>query len=68
MLVLDRVLDPNVPIYEGMPVDDLGPKFWVRLSHAASRPLYQHRQSRRGRPVHTAAIEAARIDSSEEVP
>jgi arylformamidase len=32
-----------------MPVDDLGPKFWVRLSHAASRPLYQYTQSREGR-------------------
>lgn len=47
--MLDRVLDLSVPIYEGMPVDDLGPKFWVRLSHAASRPLYQHKQSREGR-------------------
>ena len=44
-----RVVDLSVPIYEGMPVDDLGPKFWVRLSHAASRPLYQYTQSREGR-------------------
>jgi arylformamidase len=43
------VVDLSVPIYEGMPVDDLGPKFWVRLSHAASRPLYQYTQSREGR-------------------
>ena len=46
---VERVVDLSVPIYEGMPVDDLGPKFWVRLSHAASRPLYQHTQSREGR-------------------
>jgi kynurenine formamidase len=44
-----RVVDLSVPIYEGMGVDDLGPKFWVRLSHAASRPLYQYTQSREGR-------------------
>ena len=46
---VERVVDLSVPIYEGMPVDDLGPKFWVRLSHAASRPLYQYTQSREGR-------------------
>ena len=49
MRPLARVVDLSVPIYEGMPVDDLGPKFWVRLSHAASRPLYQYTQSREGR-------------------
>ena len=49
MRPLRRVVDLSVPIYEGMPVDDLGPKFWVRLSHAASRPLYQYTQSREGR-------------------
>jgi arylformamidase len=46
---VERVADLSVPIYEGMPVDDLGPKFWVRLSHAASRPLYRYTQSREGR-------------------
>jgi kynurenine formamidase len=46
---VERVVDLSVPIHEGMPVDDLGPKFWVRLSHAASRPLYQYTQSREGR-------------------
>jgi arylformamidase len=46
---LSRVVDLSVPIHEGMAVDDLGPKFWVRLSHAASRPLYQYTQSREGR-------------------
>jgi len=46
---VQRVVDLSVPIHEGMPVDDLGPKFWVRLSHAASRPLYQYTQSREGR-------------------
>ena len=49
MRPVPRVVDLSVPIYEGMPVDDLGPKFWVRLSHAASRPLYQYTQSREGR-------------------
>ena len=49
MRPVQRVVDLSVPIYEGMPVDDLGPKFWVRLSHAASRPLYQYTQSREGR-------------------
>ena len=49
MAVLDHVVDLSVPIYEGMPADDLGPKFWVRLSHAASRQLYQNTQSREGR-------------------
>ena len=47
--MFDDVLDLSAPIYEGMPTDDLGPKFWVRLSHAASRPLYQYTQSREGR-------------------
>jgi kynurenine formamidase len=46
---VERVVDLSVPIHEGMPVDDLGPKFWVRLSHAASGPLYQYTQSREGR-------------------
>jgi kynurenine formamidase len=46
---VERVVDLSVPVYEGMPTDDLGPKFWVRLSHAASRPLYQYTQSREGR-------------------
>ncbi|PYM58274.1 MAG: hypothetical protein DMD79_19310 [Candidatus Rokuibacteriota bacterium] len=47
--MLDDIVDLSVPIFEGMPADDLGPKFWVRLSHAASRQLYQHTQSREGR-------------------
>ena len=42
------VVDLTVPFYEGMPADDLGPKFWVRLSHAASRQLYQYTQNREG--------------------
>lgn len=49
MTVLDDVVDLSVPIYEGMPVDDLGPKFWVRLSHEYARQLYQDTQSREGR-------------------
>jgi hypothetical protein len=52
--VLDTVLDLSVPIYEGMPVDDLGPK--VRLSHAASRPLYQYTQSREGHGLATGRL------------
>lgn len=47
--MLDGIVDLSVPIFEGMPTDDLGPKFWMRLSHAASRQLYQHTQSREGR-------------------
>ena len=43
------VVDLTVPFYEGMPADDLGPKFWVRLSHAASRQIYQYTQNREGR-------------------
>ena len=43
------VVDLTVPFYEGMPADDLGPKFWVRLSHAASRPIYRYTQNREGR-------------------
>lgn len=49
MPVLDHVVDLTVPFHEGMPTDDLGPKFWVRLSHAASRQLYQDTQTREGR-------------------
>jgi arylformamidase len=49
MPVVDEIVDLSLSIYEGMPTDDLGPKFWVRLSHAASRQLYQHTQSREGR-------------------
>jgi kynurenine formamidase len=44
-----EIVDLSVPIFEGMPTDDLGPKFWVRLSHAAARQLYQNTQSREGR-------------------
>ena len=47
--MLDEIIDLSVPVYEGMPTDDLGPKFWVRLSHAAARRLYQNTQSREGR-------------------
>jgi kynurenine formamidase len=43
------IVDLSFPIFEGMPTDDLGPKFWVRLSHAAARQLYQNTQSREGR-------------------
>jgi arylformamidase len=49
MPVADGVVDLTVPFHEGMPAEDLGPKFWVRLSHAASRQLYQHTQTREGR-------------------
>ena len=35
--MLEGVVDLSVPFFEGMPTDDLGPKVWVRLSHAASR-------------------------------
>jgi kynurenine formamidase len=49
MPVVDAVVDLTVPFHEGMPAEDLGPKFWVRLSHAASRQLYQRTQSREGR-------------------
>ena len=38
--MLDGVVDLSVPLYEGMPTDDLGPKFWVRISHAAARRIY----------------------------
>ena len=47
--MFDEIIDLSVPIYEGMPVDDLGPKFWVRLSHAAARRVYNYKQSREGR-------------------
>jgi kynurenine formamidase len=49
MPVVDELVDLTFPVYEGMPTDDLGPKFWVRLSHAASRQLQQHAQTREGR-------------------
>lgn len=51
--MLEHVVDLSVPIYEGMPVDDLGPKFWVRLSHAASRRIYNNTHSREGRVLLT---------------
>ena len=47
--MLEGVIDLSVPFFEGMPTDDLGPKVWVRLSHAASRRIYNHTQSREGR-------------------
>ena len=47
--MLDGVVDLSVPLYEGMPTDDLGPKFWVRISHAAARRIYRDTQSREGR-------------------
>src|SRR5262249_26151464 len=59
---VERVADLSVPIYEGMPVDDLGPKFWVRLSHAASRPLYRYTQSREGRVFLTTAHVGTPLD------
>lgn len=49
MAIMSDILDLSMPIFEGMPCDDLGPKFWTRLSYAASRQLYQHTQSREGR-------------------
>ena len=44
-----EIVDLSVPICEGMPEEDLGPKFWVRLSYAASRQTYNDTQSREGR-------------------
>lgn len=47
--VVTRIVDLSVPLYNNMPTDDLGPVFWTRLSHAASRRLYGYTQSREGR-------------------
>ena len=63
MTVVADVVDLSVPVYEGMPTDDLGPKFWVRLSHAASRPLYQYTQSREGRVFLTTDHVGTHLDA-----
>jgi kynurenine formamidase len=57
-----KIVDLSVPFYEGMPTDDLGPKFWVRLSHAAARQLYQHTQSREGRVFLTTDHTGTHLD------
>lgn len=49
MPIVDEIVDLSVPLYEGMPTDDLGPKFWVRLSHAASGQIYSNHHTREGR-------------------
>ena len=49
MAIVDAVIDLSVPIYEGMPTDDLGPKFWVRLGHEAARKIYSDHHTREGR-------------------
>ena len=47
--MLDKIVDLTVPMYEGMPTDDLGPKFWVQLSHERSQQFQQNTQSRERR-------------------
>ena len=47
--MIKDVVDLSFPIHEGMPTDDLGPKFWDRLGHAYTRQMYQDTQSRAGR-------------------
>lgn len=47
--MLDSIVDLTVPMYEGMPTDDLGPKFWVDFSHEYSKQLQQNTHSRERR-------------------
>lgn len=46
-----RIVDLSLPIYEGMPTDDLGPKFWARKSHELGRRVYRNTQSREARVI-----------------
>jgi len=62
MAIVDDVIDLSVPFYEGMPVDDVGPKIWERLGYAYSRQLYQNTQSRAGRVFITTDHTGTHID------
>ena len=62
MPILTDVVDLSVPFYEGMPCDDLGPKFWERTSYAYSRQLYRETQSRAGRVFFTTDHTGTHVD------
>ena len=46
--MLGGIVDLSIPVHEGTATNDLGPKFWVRLSHVPSRQLHQYTQFRGG--------------------
>ena len=61
MPILD-VVDLSVPFHEGMPCDDLPPKFWERTSYASSRRIFNETQSRSGRVFFTTDHTGTHID------
>ena len=62
MPILTEIVDLSVPFYEGMPCDDLGPKFWERTSYAYSRHIFDGTQSRAGRVFFTTDHTGTHVD------
>lgn len=62
MSIVTDVVDLSVPFFEGMPCDDLGPKFWERTSYSYSRQIFNGTQSRAGRIFFTTDHTGTHID------